>query len=150
MADNREAKDIHAGYRFWVEIDSIQIAGFSECSAISIETEVFEYAEGGRNDGVHKLPVRIKHGNITLKRGMDPGGDLFAWYKLGLDGQPKARKNVSILMYAPEKDKVVRRYNLTGAWPVKWTGADMKTDSGAVAIETLEFAYSGLVDSSKS
>ena len=143
-------KDPHLGLRFWVSIDSIEIAGFSECSALTVETETFDYAEGGMNDYVHRLPVRTKYGNITLKRGINEGRELFDWFKLCLrDGGSRAmpRKNVSILIYDSQQ-KVARRYDLHDAYPVKWTGPDLKSDAGAVAVETLEFAHNGLLPTS--
>jgi phage tail-like protein len=150
MRKGRTTKDIHSTLRFWVEIDSVQVAGFSECSALTVETEIFEYVEGGLNGHTHKLPTRIKYGNITLKRGLDPGADLYDWYKRGLSGQPeKQRKSVSIVVYGPEKDKEVRRWELVGAIPVKWTGPDLRTDGAGTAIESLEFAHHGIVSATK-
>lgn len=142
--DGQRGKDPHLGLRFWVQIQGIEVAGFSESSGLSIETEVFEYAEGGNNVYTHKLPVRTKYGNITLKRGIDPGQDLYRWYVEAVDGLPRGRKNISIMVYGPNGGQVVKQWDLIGAWPVKWTGPDLKTDAGSTAIETLEFAHNGL------
>ena len=126
---------------FHVEIDGIEVAGFKECSPITIETEVYEYPVGGENSYVLKLPGRTKYSNITLKRGIDPGQDLFQWFEKGLDGNPVPRKNISIVFYSNALGDVVRRWDLIGAYPVKWVGPDMKAEVGAVAVETLEFAF---------
>jgi phage tail-like protein len=139
------SRDVHQTLHFWVEIDNVQVAGFAECSPLIIETEVFDYAEGGLNIYTHKLPVRTKYSNITLKRGLDPGQDLYQWFMTSLDGKAP-RKNVTISIYPPEGgDQPVRSYHLFRAFPVKWTGPDLKTDAGAVAIESLEFAHDGLI-----
>ena len=139
-------KDPKLGLRFWVSIDSIEVAGFSECSAITVETETFDYAEGGENTFVHRLPVRTKYGNITLKRGLDSGQDLYHWFMrcIRQSGQRLERKNVTITIYDSEL-RPVETFQLHGAYPVKWTGPDLKADAGAVAIETLEFAHNGLL-----
>ncbi|HVL39483.1 MAG TPA: phage tail protein [Fimbriimonadaceae bacterium] len=138
-------KDPHLGMRFWVEIDGVEVAGFCECSGLTIETEVFEYVEGGWNVYTHKLPVRTKYSNITLKRGIDnSAGELFKWFEEGLQGAPKSRKNVTITIYGQEVNQQKKQWVLREAWPIKWTGPDLKADSGAVAIETLEFAHHGL------
>jgi len=143
------AKDPHLGLRFWVQMDGIEIAGFSECSAPTVETEVFEYTEGGLNTHTHKLPVRTKYGNITLKRGIDVGQDLYRWYESSVDARAK-RKNVSILVYGPMPgQRPVKRYNLRRAWPVKWSGPDLKSDAGAVAVETIELAHEGFTVSNE-
>ncbi len=138
-------KDPYIGLSFWVEIDSLQIAGFSECSGISIETEVYEYSEGGLNVHTHKLPVRTKYANITLKRGIDAGQDLYKWYMSNLDGNPKKRKNITIQIFGQKPGgKAVKQWDLIDAWPVKWTGPDLKSEAGATAIETVEFAHNGI------
>lgn len=138
------SRDPFQGMRFWVEIQGVLVAGFAECSAVTVETEVFEYAEGGENTHTHKIPVRHKYGNITLRRGMDEGRDLWQWYQETIDGQAK-RKQVTIFVYGPKPNQSpVKQYVLQRAFPVKWTGPELKSDTGAVAIETLEFAHEGL------
>ncbi len=137
-------KDPHLAFKFWVQIDGINVAGFTECSPITMETEVFDYSEGGLNTHTHRLPVRTKYGNLTLKHGLDPGEDLHKWYLDSMDGAPTARKNISIMIYGQEADKIVKQYHLIGAYPVKWTGADLRADAAAAAIETLEIAHNGL------
>ncbi len=148
--DERQGKDAFTGLSFWVEIDGLEIANFDECSQLSMETESYEYSEGGLNTYTHKLPVRTKYANITLKRGLDPGGDLFKWYcdtmdwyGEGSNGAHK-RKNVTITLYNPA-GKPVLKYHLRNAYPVKWSGADLKAAAGAVAVESIEFAHEGLV-----
>ena len=40
---------------------------------------------------------------------------------------------------------LVMKYHLMNAYPVKWTGPELKANAGAVAVESLEFAHEGLV-----
>ncbi|MFI5385011.1 MAG: phage tail protein [Fimbriimonadales bacterium] len=143
--DNNRGKDAHLGLQFWVQIDNVEVAGFRECSGLTIETDTTEYAEGGLNTHTHKLPVRTKYGNITLKRGLDPTHDLFKWYLGSLDGVPNGRKNVSIMIYGPKGGEPVEQWDLMDAFPVKWVGPELKTEAAALAVETLEFAHNGLV-----
>lgn len=143
-AEKARSADPHLGLRFWVDINKIEVAGFSECSGLTIETEVFEYAEGGLNTYTHKIPVRIKYGNITLKHGMDAGQELFDWYQEILSGK-MTRRDISIIMYGSENTNPIRQWKLKNAFPVKWTGPDMKADTGSIAIETLELAHEGLI-----
>lgn len=138
-----QKKHVHLNFHFWVQIDGVNVAGFTDCSGLTVETEVFEYPEGGLNTHTHKLPVRSKYGNITLKHGLDPGEDLLKWYKDNLDGLPNGRKNVSIILYG-QQPGVVKQWDLIDAWPVKWTGPDLKADQASAAIEALEIAHNGL------
>jgi phage tail-like protein len=143
---NREQrdKDPMLGLRFWVEIDGLLVAGFSECSAPTMETEIYEYSEGGENRHTHKLPVRHKYGNITLKRGITEGVDLWEWYRESVDAGVR-RKQVTIYIYGPTPNQPpLKTYTLRRAFPVKWTGPDMKSDAGSVAVETLELAHDGM------
>ena len=147
----QRGKDPHLGLQWWVEIDGVEIAGFSECSGLQIETEVFEYAEGGLNGLTHKFPVRTKYGNITLKRGMDPGRDLYMWFLESMRAQAQGkgqsvRKNLTINLYGRQPNQApVQSWSLRRAFPIKWTGPDLKADAGAVALETIEFAHEGLI-----
>ena len=95
-SEKQRSKDPHQGLRYWIQLGQIEIAGFRECSGLTIETEMFEYAEGGLNTYTHKLPVRRKYANITLKRGMEEGQDLYQWYMKTAKGQI-SRQNISKL-----------------------------------------------------
>src|SRR5918995_6928649 len=55
------------------------IGYFMEVSGLSSELETMTYNEGGRNDRVHKLPTRMKHPNLVLKRGVTTIKDLQEW-----------------------------------------------------------------------
>ncbi len=135
-------KRIVSSLKFWVQVDGIQVAGFSECSGLSVETEVFDYSEGGLNSYTHRLPVRTKYSNVTLKRGIDDAQDLHKWFMDSMNGNPAKRKTIAISVYDHD-GKEVKKWELKGAYPVRWVGPDLRTDSGSTAIETLEFAHDG-------
>jgi phage tail-like protein len=132
--------DVYTTYRFWVEIDGITEAAFSECSGLQVETEVFEWQEGGLNDYVHRLPGRIKFSNITLKRGI-AGAALWEWYCGNFEGQIK-RRTLSIVLGGYAGATPVR-WNIVGALPIKWTGPTLKADANETAVETIELAHHG-------
>ncbi len=145
MADNKTVlvPEPYAGNRFWVEISGVAEAFFTECNGLQIETEVFEYKEGGLNTFVHKLPVRTKYSNITLKRGFGDSNALWDWYAGTLKGKVM-RKSISILLYAPGKpDAPAKRWNVQDAYPIKWVGPELKATNGSYLIETLELVHSG-------
>lgn len=143
--DTTGSKDPFVGLHFWVDIGGIQVAGFSECSGLLAEMETFEYVEGGENTYTHKLPVRVKYSNVTLKRGLDPGQDLLKWFENCMTGKVQ-RKNISIMLYGQEPGgSPLMKWDLRDAFPVKWVGPEMRSESGAVAVETLEIAHEGIV-----
>ena len=108
-----------------------------------------DYVEGGQNSFVHKLPVRTKYGNITLKRGIDMTSDLYEWAKDVKTGVPPKRRDVTITLYGVEPEQVVRKYHLKGAYPVRWSGAEMRADSNTAAVESLEFAFQEVISVDK-
>ena len=67
------------GFRFEVRLDAVPVGGFSECGGLRLHTEIQDFAEGGLNTHVHKLPVRITQSDITLRRGV-ADRVLWDWY----------------------------------------------------------------------
>lgn len=131
--------------KFWIEISGVTEAVFSEVTGLTVETEVFEYAEGGVNDYAHKLPGRTRFTNITLKRGWSKSDELWKWYAKIVDGKME-RRPVSIVMYENKGSNAgqpVARWDLERAYPVRWQGPDFRSDGNATAIESLEIAHAG-------
>lgn len=128
----------HSGHRFVVEIDGQRMAAFSECTLPTLEFETEERKEGGLNDYVHVLPSRRKSGRVTLKRGLTASTELLDWYNSLLSGQVNdATRTLAIIMFDSMGNELAR-WDFMEAIPVKWTGPQLKSDQGAVAIETLE------------
>lgn len=127
---------------FGVEIDSVLQGFFRECSGLQVQTDTFEYSEGGRNDNTHRLPVRSKVGNVTLKRGMVADDRLYTWYDEVINGTIK-RRMVTIYQYGnkgiadPGAPKAC--WILHDALPVKYAAPTFKADESAVACDTIEF-----------
>lgn len=136
-----ERVDPVAGLRFGVEIEGIVVGWFIECSGLSIEREVHPYKEGGLGAYVHQLPGRVKSADITLKRGIADRA-LWQWFRKGLYDLKVERHNVSIILYGADRTEA-DRWDLTDAFPLKWSGPDLKTDSNPVAVETLTIGQGG-------
>ena len=134
-------KDPYLATHFFVEVDGIDQAGFTECSGLQAQTEVFEYKEGGQNEYTHKLAGRSSYSNVTLKWGVTDSNSLWEWYQNVIRGKIE-RKNVSIVLYTDDQQEA-RRWNLREAYPVKWSGPAFNADKTGVSIETLELAHHG-------
>lgn len=135
--------DLLAGYKFWVELDSDLVAGFTECSGIQAEAEVQDWLEGGENTKVHKIPGRTKYGNITLKHGFTESDALWKWFTKVLKGDFDRKSLSVILMNSKGERKITWKFDR--AFPAKWVGPEMKATGNAVAIETVEFAHEGFL-----
>jgi phage tail-like protein len=134
-----EARPSH---RFYVEIDGVNQAVFTEASGLTVEVALDDVEEGGHNEFVHRLPGRTKVGNLTLKRGLTKSNDFLKW-SLKVAAGTVERKNVSVVLYNIDGTEEMR-WELIEAFPVKWSGAQFKAEDNSAAIETVEFSHRGL------
>ncbi len=135
-------QDPYTSFRFRVEIQSIMVAEFSEISGLQSETEVEPYEEGGVNDFVHQLPKRTKYQPIVLKRGITDIQEMWEWHQDVVNGRFE-RQNLSIILL-DEAGNDKWRWEIEAAFPVKWSGPDLKADNNAIAFETIELAHHGI------
>lgn len=134
--------DPYSAFNFLVEIDGVTVAGFSECSGLSTETDVVEYRNGNEDITVRKLPGMKKFMNITLKRGLTDSTELWDWRKRVMDGQSE-RQSGSIVLLNESRQEALR-WNFREGWPSKWEGPTFNSQNNETAIETLEIAVESL------
>ena len=132
----------YAQNRFTLKVDALgDIGHYTQVQGLTGSIDVMEYPEGGRNDYVHKLPTRIKYGNITLKRGFTIEANLLQWFQKSVTQlQPTS---VSLIAFDTEGHPP-RTYAFTSAFPVKWTGPDVNAGGTEVMTESLEIAHHGI------
>ncbi len=126
---------------FKLAIDHKEVAYFTELSGLTGEIETLTYNEGGRNDYIHKLPTRMKHPNLVLKRGVSKTKELQDWFLDCYMGP--TRKAVSLTM-VNEAGEGVRAWSFDQAFPVKWTGPNFNTQQATTAVEAIEIVHNGL------
>ncbi len=145
MASTGARRDPFRGFKFRVQIDGIQRAGFREVSGLDSATDSVDYREGDdKTVTISKLAGLKKFANITFKRGITDDLDLWKWRKQVMDGKIKdARKNGSIVLMDDEGNDVAQ-WDFREAWPVKWTGPTFNATANEVAIDTLEITHEGL------
>jgi len=131
----------YTSFKFRVEIEGITVARFSEVSGLTHETETETIEEGGVNDFVHILPRRTKYPNIVLKRGITDADEMWKWYQDVVSGKFKRKSGAIILVDVTEDTDTKWRWDFFEAYPVKWTGPELKADSNTVAFETIELAH---------
>jgi phage tail-like protein len=128
---------ITSAFRFTVSIDDTAVAAFTECTLPDLELETETVKEGGLNTYVHQLPKAIKHNKLTLKNGVGVASELQDWYLETMSGQ-FTRKPISVNLLNSMQEPVMT-VDVEDAYPVKWTGPELKTDDNTIAIQTLEF-----------
>ena len=137
-------RDPLRNFRFRLEIDGLQLAGFSDVAIGATVTETIDYREGTDPPLVRKLSGLTKYGNITLKRGITDSLELFCWHQqIVQGGLDNGRKRVIIVVQDETgQDKV--RFVVTDAWPVKYDPGDLVAKGNEVFIELLELANEGI------
>jgi phage tail-like protein len=128
--------------KFEVIFDHKNQANFSEISGLSVEIETEDYHEGGVNDFTHVLPKTVKYQNIVLKRGIINGKEMWDWIKEVMEGVIKT-KTVSILLLNDD-DSTACTWEASNAYPVKWSGSELKGTGGEIFMETLELTHRGI------
>src|SRR4030081_598855 len=83
-ANGATSSSSYAANRFYVGIGKGQgskeiQAVFTELSGLQVEMVLTDYEEGGTNNFVHRLPGRLKVGNITLKHGLTKSNEFLRW-----------------------------------------------------------------------
>ena len=137
MAETGKRLQINAAFRFVVDLDGERQAAFTECTLPSIEWEMEEIKEGGLNLYTHMLPGRRKGARVSLKNGVCKS-ELLNWYIEAI-GKAAARKPLTITLLDSLRNPVMV-WQLQEAYPVKWTGPQLKADDNAIAIQSLELA----------
>ena len=128
-------------FRFLVEIDGIEQGGFQSVGGLERETKVETYREGGINDYEHHHATLTTYPPLTLKRGLVDTA-LWDWHQDVIAGTV-TRKTVSVVLL-DDIGGEAWRWVLTGAFPAKWSGAELDASASAVAAETIELVHCGL------
>ena len=130
-------------FRFLVEIEGLDVAGFREVLFPESRVEVIEYREGGdRSSQSRLLPGRAQLGRVVLKRGVQTSNELWEWWKQTLDGVVERRTGSIIVLN--ENREEIKRWNFFEGWPVAYDISDFDAQGNEVLIETLEIAHEGL------
>jgi phage tail-like protein len=138
-----QTNKVHHSALFKVQFQGLTVADgyFASVTGFSSQADVLEYPEGGQNTFVHRLPTRVKQGNITLKRGVIPDSVLYEWFQKSTVQVEPVTLVITLLNTAMQPVKV---WNLINAYPVKWTGGDLNASSTEILTESLEIAHNGI------
>jgi phage tail-like protein len=139
---NGQRVDPYGNFNYKVEIDGVIKGSFHEVSGLESSIDVIEHREGGWALSPRKLPGLTKHANLTLKRGITDDAYLWDWHTQCVDGDI-VRKMVSVVLLDRQGNEKIR-WNVSDAWPAKWTGPSFTAEGNDIAIETLEIAHEGL------
>ncbi|MDD4190518.1 MAG: phage tail protein [Mangrovibacterium sp.] len=131
------------GFHFRVEFVGIgndNDTRFQSVSGLNVEYDTEAYKEGGENRFEHKLPLRTKYPDLSLKRGMLTNSEVINWVLDALQNRTfkPAQINVTLLN---EEHQPLKTWNIHQAWPKKWSVSDFNGQENAIVIETLDLSY---------
>jgi phage tail-like protein len=132
------------GFHFKVEFLNLGNDNrFQSVSGLTVEFDTESFKEGGENRFEHKLPVRSKYPDLSLKRGMLTDSKVVDWVKGILQDRDFINnKPVEIqVSLLNEKHEPLRTWHVYNCWPKKWSLSDFSAQDNAVVIETLDFNY---------
>lgn len=132
----------HGKFRYTVEVEGLELGGFSEVSGFDASIDVIEYREGDKVQTPMKIPGLKKYGNITLKQGVADKDALYKWMETGFEKDVN-RQTVTITLLDINGEPAAS-WQVINAWPTKYTAPDFNATSSEIAVETLELAHEGM------
>src|SRR4051794_33116648 len=135
MAETGRRDDPLRGFRFQVVVTGLATGGFTECTGLSVQTDVKEYAEGGLNSHVRTFPGRATQSRLVLKRGIVDRA-LHDWF-WDIVGGTIVRRSGSVVILDEQGARPVAEWRWPGALPRHKRrpapGAGHNTDAAAGA-----------------
>lgn len=132
------------GFHFKVEFVNIgndNDSRFQSVSGLSVEYDMESFKEGGENRFEHKLPVRTKYPDLSLKRGMLTDSKVIKWCRDAFNNRSFAPAQVNVTLLN-EAHQPLKTWKIFNAWPKKWSVSDLNAQENSIVVESLELAYS--------
>jgi phage tail-like protein len=134
------------GFHFKVEflkIGNDNDFRFQSVTGLTVEYDTETFKEGGENRFEHKLPVRTKYPDLSLKRGMLTESNVTNWIKGILQDRDFINNKpcdiqVSLLNQNHEPLKTWHFFN---CWPKRWRISDFNAQENTIVVETLDLSY---------
>jgi len=128
-------------HNFLISVPGLTIGTFNQCNGLSMEFDVFEWAEGGNNEFVHHLPGRMRYPYLSLNNGVTDSTALQEWF--WATREQAQLKEVTIQLKSQD-GAISRSWTFADAFPIKWSGPTIAAHGTGVGTESLEIAHSGL------
>ena len=132
------------GFHFKVEVLGLSPndndVRFTDVSGLSMEMATEEIAEGGQNRFLQKYPVRAKHSDLILKRGMFTDSEITKWVRECIEDFAITPKNIDVKLLDEEHQPLVT-WHIVNAYPTKWSISDLAASNNSVVVESLQFFY---------
>ncbi len=133
-------------FRYRLEVDGIDEAGFAEVSIGDLSVDPIDYREGDEITIVRKLDGLKKYADITLKWGITDSMELADWWRIVRDDRApeKTACRPVVIRVLGERGEEAGAFEVFKAWPCKYDPADLDADGNESAIDTLELCNEGM------
>ncbi|MFD2163340.1 phage tail protein [Paradesertivirga mongoliensis] len=131
------------GFHFKVEFVGIgndNDIRFQSVAGLTVEYDTESFKEGGENRFEHKLPLRTKYPDLSLKRGMLTDSKVIKWCLDALQNREFKPAQINVILLN-EEHQPLKTWNVYNAWPKKWSVSDLNAQDNSIVIETLELSY---------
>lgn len=131
---------------FYFKVEFTDIRGsskdirFQEVSGLSVDMETEDIKEGGENRFVHKLPVRTKYSDLTLKRGLLTDSKVTIWCRKAIENFQFEYSDLNVTLLN-DQGSPITMWNVNQAYPIHWSVSDLNSSDSKVAVETLKLNY---------
>jgi len=140
--------------RFRVTVAEINLGLWSGCKGLEVKLAVKKVTSGGDYSTEQILPEQVSYSNIKLQRAVHPTDSITVknwlqekvtqWMNWSGSGDIYPGGTATITLYGAQGTKVME-WDLTGVYPVSWSGPELEANKKDVAIETLELAHQGFL-----
>ncbi|MEO9871528.1 phage tail protein [Ekhidna sp.] len=113
---------------------------FQEVSGLSVDVETEDFKEGGENRFVHKLPVRTKYSDLTLKRGLLTDSKVIKWCRKAIEDFEFNPIDINITLLN-EEGEPINMWAVHHAYPVHWSISDFNSMDSKISVETIKLHY---------
>jgi phage tail-like protein len=136
----------HKKFKFVVEIDDFGSSSWQKCSELAAEIAKIEQWQGGKITA-DKSAGRVTFPDITLERGATESEDCYNWFLSTANAASNSgladgdyQKNGSVVQQDRD-NKTLRRWNVTNAFPVKFSAGDWDNTADENVMESLTLTY---------
>jgi len=139
-------RSFHKKFKFIVDVDGFDRAGFQTASELSAEAAKVEYYEGGAIIP-NKSPGRVTFSDVTLGRGATEDLDLYNWFKEVADAATgtglvdEEYKRDADVVQQDRDGSELRRWQLNKAWPTNFVAGDWDNNADEVTINSVTVTY---------
>ena len=113
---------------------------FQSVSGLNVEYATESVIEGGENRFEHVLPLRTQYTDLVLTRALASNSALTDWCNQAFFDRLFSPTDVTVHLLDPAGEPL-RSWQVSWAWPKKWSYSDFNAEENSLVIETLELGY---------